>query len=156
MGLIPGTTYRIVLVYRYAIQSNRASKMKKSEMESKTSVEMFEGRSMLFLTTVHIIFTILLFVAMTHVQIQMTSHIAQQERENKELREILSDYKYTSSKNGRKGAEENNHLSIEDRNKPQHNTGESKVRDCIWYKYNREATSKIIPNKFSLMSIGNG
>ena len=102
--------------------------MKEREILSKNSVEMFEGRSMLFLTTVHIIFTILLFVAMTHVQMQMTSHIAQQERENKELREILSKYKHASSRNGRDDWEENNDLQIEERNKPQHNTRKSKVR----------------------------
>ena len=102
--------------------------MKERKILSKNSAEMYEGRSMLFLTTVHIIFTILLFVAMTHVQMQMANHIAQQERENKELREILSKYKYETSRNGRDDWEENTDLQIEERNQPEHNTGKSKVR----------------------------
>ncbi|CAB3983479.1 Hypothetical predicted protein [Paramuricea clavata] len=74
--------------------------MKTRELERKEPVEMFKGRSMFLFTIVHVIFTILLFVAMTHIQMQMSSHIAQQERENKELREILTNYEYMHTQNG--------------------------------------------------------
>ena len=102
--------------------------MKKSKMEKEEIVEMFKGHSVLFLMTVHIIFTILLFVAMTHVQMQMSSHIALQERENKDLREMLTSYGYMSSRNGRTREEQNNDLEIKERNKPQQNTTKSKSK----------------------------
>jgi hypothetical protein len=110
--------------------------MKARELEGKDSkepVEMFKGRSMFFFTIVHVIFTILLFVAMTHIQMQMSSHIAQQERENKELREILTNYEYMHTQNGDR-EKQTNDFEIQQRNIPQHKTSKSKVRTLLVYR----------------------
>lgn len=73
--------------------------MTNSELEKKESVELIKVRSMIFFMTVHVIFTVLLFMAMTHVQIQLRNHIGLQERENKELREMLRNHEYTKTEN---------------------------------------------------------
>ena len=89
---------------------------------------MFKERFMPFLTTVHIVFTILLFIAMTHVQMQLKIHIAQQEQEIKELRKTMTNYEHMNSRNGKDVEEQNNDLGIHERNKPEYKTKKSKVR----------------------------
>ena len=102
--------------------------MEKIELKNQESVEVFKGRSMAFLTTVHIIFTILLFVAMTHVQMQLKIHIAQQEQEMNALRKMMANYEYTNSIHGKDVEKENDDLRVHERNKPQYKTKKSKVR----------------------------
>lgn len=47
-----------------------------------------KGRSIA--VSIYAVFTALLLLGMAHIQIQMTQHITQQERENADLRELLN------------------------------------------------------------------
>ena len=102
--------------------------MEKNELKKQESVEMFKGRCVPFLTTVHIVFTILLFVAMTHVQMQLKIHIAQQEQEMKELRKMMTNCENMNSRNGKDVEQQNNDLGIHERDKSEYKRKKSKVR----------------------------
>ena len=117
--------------------------MEKCELEKKKPIEMFKGRSLLFFMTVHVVFTILLFVAMTHVQMQMNNHIAQQERENDELRQLLRNHQCLNIRRRGQNEKQNKDFEIQEQNKRQYDMM-SKVRPLLEYRQynNKEATLK--------------
>ena len=130
-------------IFYFVRHTNPASMMEKCELEKKKPIAAFKGRSSSFFTTVHVVFTILLFVAMTHVQMQMNNHIAQQERENDELRQLLRNHQCLNIIRGGHKEEQNKDFEIEEQNKRQYDM-KSKVRPLLEYRQydNKEAILK--------------
>lgn len=91
-------------------------------------MEQYKAHSTHLLAAVHFVLTMLLFVAMTHVQMQLNRKIERQEREHRVLQQMLRNCQHIRLRNSRVIDKLNNDRQIQERGKPTHKIAASKVR----------------------------
>lgn len=119
---------QVYLLFVRAINRYKALEMKHTSSVDKKSMEQYKAHSTHLLAAVHFVLTMLLFVAMTHVQMQLNRKIERQEREHRVLQQMLRNCQHIRLRNSRVIDKLNNDRQIQERGKPTHKIEASKVR----------------------------